>query len=387
MHVGIVPPVLYVPARHREQSFPLMNLYPPLHVLQFPFVLSYVAHVLVDLVQVDAPFCEYVFLVHDLHVVAVFPELYVPALHSLHAPLTSMCPLLHVRHLPVVLEHVAQLLSHVMHVDNDEAPTVVENVPFGHFVQSVDAVVPCFELYVPAGQLTHDSPPSTSEYFPVGHLVHDELPSFAEYVPLGHIVQDVAPSPLYVPGLQLSHDCFDVAFSLSENVPAGHFLHADEPAPLYVPFSQPLHIVDDFAPVTLLYVPAEHWSHDALPSVSAYVPAGLVLHLDVPPVPYVPLLHFLHSPLVSSYPSGHSIHLPVVLTQFLHDAHCIHEEDPSWLAYVLVPHLLQVAVPPLLYVPLGHILHILVLVSYEYPSVQFVHFPVDASQDWHPVHG
>ena len=67
---------------------------------------------------------------------------------------------------------MAYPIEHVAQTELEVAPVVVEYVPVGHWVQTVDAAL---DEYVPAGQLTQfalDVAPIMLEYVPAAQLLH-----------------------------------------------------------------------------------------------------------------------------------------------------------------------------------------------------------------------
>ena len=144
---------------------------PGLHFVHFPFVLLYVLHVRLDVLHSASPSPAYVSSVHLVHC-DVSPGLAVPAVHFTHCPSDSSYPDLHEVHFPLVASHFAQSLLHVVHVELDDAPCFVENVPSGHLTQSLKEPAPAVVEYVPAGHFLHtvaDVAPTVVEYVPAGH--------------------------------------------------------------------------------------------------------------------------------------------------------------------------------------------------------------------------
>ena len=72
------------------------------------------------------------------------------------------------------------------------------------------------------------------------------------------------------------------------------------------------------------YVPSIHEIQEIIPRPELYVPAAHELHIEAPPVLYTPVPHFMHVLLVV-------IPLPVL---YVPPAHCEHVETPELVLYV-----------------------------------------------------
>jgi len=102
-------------------------------------------------------------------------------------------------------------LTQSRHVDSCDAPSAVEYLPAPHRTQSAAAVWPSVVRNVPAGhfsQVLLEDAPHAVEYLPAPHNVHSALPLALLYAPEGHAVQADRALPVY-PALhtQSLNDC------------------------------------------------------------------------------------------------------------------------------------------------------------------------------------
>ena len=93
-----------------------------------------------------------------------------------------------------------------------------------------------------------------------------------------------------------------------------------------------------------LNAPAEQLVHDGDPVVPAYVPAGQELHAAVPPTLYCP--------------TPHAVHVDAPLPLYCPAEQLVHDGDPAVPVYVPAEQALHTAVPPTLYCPAAHAVHV-----------------------------
>jgi hypothetical protein len=101
------------------------------------------------------------------------------------------------------------------------------------------------------------------------------------------------------------------------------------------------------APVVVLHVVQfVHDTHDDAPAAEC-VSAGQVLHVEFPPMEYVPTVHNLQVPDESPRPGAHVRHVPLVALHVVQLVHIVHVTDPLDGVNLPILQVVHVVLPPI----------------------------------------
>ena len=180
----------------------------------------------------------------------------------------------------------------------EELHPAKQYAPAGHSKHALDAADPMFSLYVPAGQVLHFAvvPLPNVEKLPAPQtpLPLELLQPARQYLPPGQALQDELVPPPAV-----------------EKLPAVHApLPLDElhPARQYAPAGHAKHELNDVDDSMSLYVPAGQVSHIDILDLFPYVPFWHGLHKLVELFEYIPILQSMQSSNTRSWPASHPMY-------------------------------------------------------------------------------